>query len=1045
MEMRKIWIILLVVLLLTPLAAAQSAPTGKIIGKIKDAQGAPLPGVSVEGESAKLVGKATAVTDETGTYRLFSLPSGAYTITYSLAGFKTKIRKGIILDLEQTLTLNESLEQSAIAGEVTVIGQSPLIDVRSTAKGSAMRKEIFMQLPRNRDFTGLLSTVPGVQYEGGQGGLTVDGASGSENVWFIDGTNTSHLNSGLQSQSIVMEQIEEVKVTASGYGAEFGGSLGGVVNVISRSGGNEFHADAFGYYNNNRLWMQGKDRDSLRWNPYNQYLPEYISNDTLYFDGGKNRDDTQRFEGVFNLGGYIIKDRLWFFGSFNPVYSRTFGDRFFTTDPVDVTKAKYPNDTARDPRQGRPVYEFYLKNYNWNYQFKLTSQILKGMRFSASMVNNFSNNRGSIPGLTGTSAKNYPWIASWDNTILKGTDPGLDYPNWSANASMDYTLSNNFLVNARFGYAMNDQNNQQIKMPGTRYVFSYANTMYPEIPADLQHFSGWSNWAGATSETVSYLLDRASMNLDFTYYMSLGGEHAWKFGVQYIRLHENVNTAQQHPAVTLVWGQFYTMPDGTKIQGKYGYYTVVSDFKSIYGNRWDASSNNWAIYLQDSWTIGTKFTLNLGVRTESEYVPTFNNDKTLPGWKDKPIKFGFKDKIAPRFGAVYDVFGDSSMKVFASYGLYFDVVKLHMATGMTGGTKWWTSYYTLDTYDFTKIAASGDIANQTDQGLGGTYLGSRNWRYVDFNMIDPGMQPMAQSEMSFGAEKKVTEEISFSARLVYKHLYRTIEDVGIMVQDAQGNFSEAYFQANPGFGYARPVSQGGKMADQYWPTPKAKREYWGLNLALEKRFSDNWQGGVNYTWSSLRGNYGGLASSDEGGRTSPNRDRYFDMWFERYQINGTPLNGVLPSDRAHYFKVYGSYAFPFGLTMGLVAYGRSGLPRQTSLSFNDMTVLPEGYGNLGRLPFTAWADLFLEYSLRIAGKYTIGLNLQINNVTNTSTIQGYVDSANRTMIRVTADTLATKTVDWKALLPSYWPNEMFGMWSSRYGPWTARLGARLSF
>ena len=217
-----------------------------------------LPGVAVEAESPKMVGKATSVTDEKGAYRLFSLPSGTYSVTFTLQGFKTYKRENIILQLEQTITLDVTMEQGALAEEVTVIGQSPLIDVKSTTKGSTMTRDVFMQLPRNRDFTGLLSTVPGVQYEDIQGGLTVDGASGSENVWFIDGTNTSHMNYGLQAQSIIMEQVEEVKVTASGYGAEFGGSLGGVVNVISRSGGNEFHGELYGYYNNNRLCIPAK-------------------------------------------------------------------------------------------------------------------------------------------------------------------------------------------------------------------------------------------------------------------------------------------------------------------------------------------------------------------------------------------------------------------------------------------------------------------------------------------------------------------------------------------------------------------------------------------------------------------------------------------------------------------------------------------------------------------------------------------------------------------------------------------------------------------
>ncbi len=91
------------------------------------------------------------------------------------------------------------------------------------------------------------------------------------------------------------------------------------------------------------------------------------------------------------------------------------------------------------------------------------------------------------------------------------------------------------------------------------------------------------------------------------------------------------------------------------------------------------------------------------------------------------------------------------------------------------------------------------------------------------------------------------------------------------------------------------MSEGGQVRRCVsGPAPKAKREYYGLNLSLEKRFSNNWQGGVNYTWSSVKGNYGGLSSSDENGRNSPNVERYFDLWFETLRLDGTPLDGPCP-------------------------------------------------------------------------------------------------------------------------------------------------------
>ncbi len=1046
MQRKKIPIFVLTFVLLVGFAAAQ-IPTGKIVGKVKDDQGVALPGVSVVAESSKLVGQATAVTDDQGAYRLFSLPSGNYNVTFSLQGFKTTKRESIALSLEQTITLDLSMAQTSLNEEITVVGQSPLIDVKSTTKGSTMTKETFMALPRTRNFNGLLSTVPGVQIEGNQGGLSVDGASGAENVFYLDGANITNVHIGTQAQNLVMEGIEEVKVTASGYTAEFGGSMGGVVNVISRSGGNEFHGDIYALYNDASMLFQGRSRDLLRLNPYNTLIAEYANNDDIYFDGGKNRDINQRFEGVFNLGGFILKDKLWFFGMFNPVYNPITSHRFFTGDPVDLTKATHPGDTANDPRQGRTLYDFPTLNVNLNWQAKLTAQPIKGLRMSLSANSNYGYNRGETPVQAGTSSKNYPWNGDWENALIPNGQPGFSFPNMSGNLTMDYTVSNNFLISLRGGYNMTNTTNQQVKRAGTDYNFGYANTMFPEIPAADQHYSGWTNWAGTDSEIKKVLYERFSGNLDMTYYMNLAGEHAWKFGLQYVRIHEDRNQGWQYPVVTLNWGadKFYDMPDGSRVQGAYGWYVIQSDWKSPYGYSWNIHSDNWAIYLQDSWTIGDRLTLNVGVRTESEYLPAFTTDQTNAGWKQKAIEFGFDKKIAPRLGAIYDVFGDSSLKLFASYGVYYDVMKMYLAEGAFGGFKWWTSYYTLDNADWTKIAASGDLSNKADQAAGGTYKGSRNWRSTGFDMVDPGLKPVAQSEFSFGAEKKLTEELSLGARVVYKHLLQTIEDIGVLDQDADGNFSEVYYTGNPGYGYATPISQGGKLLDSYWPIPKAKREYWGLNLTLEKRFSNNWQGSINYTLSRLSGNYGGLASSDENGRVSPNAERFWDAWFERYDLTGAPLDGVLPSDRPHYIKALGSYSFPFGLTVGFTAYGRSGFPRQTTLTFNDMTMLAGGYGDLGRLPFTAWADAYVEYNLRIAKKYTVNLNATIQNITNTKTIQGYFSTPTRVMIRWTDAQLMSKSLDWHNEIATHTPDPRYGLWTAQFGTWTWTLGARFSF
>ena len=357
--MSKRFIIAILALFMAGVAFAQLVPTSQMSGKVVDNTGAPLPGVSVEATSPRLVGKATAVTDGDGNYRLFSLPSGVYEVTFTLQGFQTLIRKDIVIQLSQQITLNATLNQAALEEQVTVIGQSPLIDVKSTVKSQTMTKEVFMALPRNRSFDGLVSTIPGVQYDNRTGGLSVDGATGTENMWYMDGADITQPHIGTNAQGAVMELVDEVKVTASGYNAEFGGSMGGVVNVITRSGGNAYHGDVSFYYNDNTQFMQGKAREYFRWSPLNSNIPEYVNDDDLYWQGGRARDDYKRFEGVFTLGGYILKDKLWFFGSVNPVYSRTYAQRFFNSDdtnpdPTIVSTAPVLPLLQQEPRLQRP-------------------------------------------------------------------------------------------------------------------------------------------------------------------------------------------------------------------------------------------------------------------------------------------------------------------------------------------------------------------------------------------------------------------------------------------------------------------------------------------------------------------------------------------------------------------------------------------------------------------------------------------------------------------------------------------------------------------
>jgi hypothetical protein len=1012
-KLRSFIFVLLSLALFSGILLAQ-VPTGKIIGTVTDNEGSPLPGVTVGATSPKLVGKASAITDVNGVYRLLVLPPGTYKITFALQGFNTVIREDIVLTLEQTLTVNVSMTPGKIEEEITVTGKVPLIDVKSTIKGMNLTKEMFELLPKGRNFDTLITAIPGVNNEPYLGGISVDGASGGENMFYVDGMDISHLDSGIRGQSAVFEFVEEVQIKASGYQAEFGGSMGGVVNVISRSGGNEFHGELTGYYSGSMLTT--KERDTQRLSLYDVTKAEYVNYEDLY-----GKDKYNSYEVGFNFGGYILKNKLWFFGSFLPRFDDT--TRHVHWIPEGV--AADSDNTRNQPY--------------WNASVKISSQPIKNLRLSANFIDNFSKYRGDLPSRDGISIPNKPW-----------SQYGFDYPNWSGSLTADYVIGNNFIISARGGYFFSDTNNQQVQPSGPRYYFrkqnpgptNTTNAMFPEIPASYVKPVGWSNMP--TSElyvSEKQIRDRATGNLDLTYYLKLAGEHALKAGVQWARIEEDIDNSAKYEQICLGWNTaFQFLGTGETVTGKYGHYSVEGGKSGPYGTYGNPSSIRWSIYLQDSWTphfLKNKLTLNFGVRAEKEDVPSFSN---LPGYDHSPVKFSFADKIAPRFGFIYDLFGDSSLKIFGSFGLYYDVMKLDLALSKYGGLKWISDYYTLDDWDFYKIG-NGNYP--------GTYITSYNWRLPGFDVTDPNLMPTVQSELSFGAEKKIAENFSASIRVVYKHLIHTIHDAGILTPAG-----ELYYVCNPGFGITLKKSKGGWFPDEFPDEPIARREYWAVNFNFEKRLSQHWFGGGSYTWSRLWGNYSGLGNSDEWGRLSPNHDRRWDQWWCELDKNLKEVLGPLNTDRPHQFKFYGSYVFDFGLTLGLVANAMSGIPISREFDPGTEGYHPDGRLTDGRTPFLFFTNAYVEYKLKMTDKYRILLSLNVDNVFDTKTARRVYTKINQGAFVISDEErlagswtydLTNHTVTTIKGTRAYVPDPRFLQGFDFYPPLSARIGVKIIF
>ncbi|HJQ36055.1 MAG TPA: TonB-dependent receptor [Thermoanaerobaculia bacterium] len=274
--------------------------TGDLRGTVTDQAGAPLPGVTITLSGAGV--PQVQVTDAYGNFRFPALAPGNYTITAQLEGFATA-KTPAVVNLGKTtfvpITLSPALSES-----MTVTADAPVVDVGSSSIDTNLGTRAIETLPTGRNYSSIAQVVPGVASDAnpsnpGQSTITVYGSSGAENAFFVDGVNTTNVEYGFQGKELNFEFIREVNVKTGGYEAEFGRSTGGIINVITKSGGNELSGDVFGYY------------DSDSW----QADAEPVVDTTLA--GFKRRD-----YGA-DIGGAFVRDKLWFFAAYDRVKNAT--------------------------------------------------------------------------------------------------------------------------------------------------------------------------------------------------------------------------------------------------------------------------------------------------------------------------------------------------------------------------------------------------------------------------------------------------------------------------------------------------------------------------------------------------------------------------------------------------------------------------------------------------------------------------------------------------------------------------------------------------
>jgi Carboxypeptidase regulatory-like domain/TonB-dependent Receptor Plug Domain len=916
-------------------AANAQEQRGAIEGAVRDTQGAVVAGVAVAARGATGFA-ADRVTDASGVYRFASLPPGRYEVVARLDGFVPARVVDIELALGVQLRIDRVIEPAGPSETLEVVSESPLIAVTQSARAINIRDEQIERLPQGRDFTSLAIQAPGVNDERKLSGISIDGSSGAENRIVIDGVETTDTWFGTPGQFLVTDFIEELQVKSSGYSAEYGGSTGGVLNAITKAGSNVWRGEALLYWSGNML--DAAPRPTLQLAPIDRSRAEHVT---------FPEDHYHQVEPGFTLGGPIVRERIWFFGGYIPSFR-----------PLERTVTFLTNGTTRRFRQD-------LRRHH--AAVNMSARLGPRWRAKTTFSTGRQTQRGLLPSLDGAS------------------NPAADYsidtidPNYSASASVDFTPNSHALVSFRTGYFFKDLFNEGVYR-GDRYLYQTSSVGFPGVPTEYQQPGLYSNVPSNTGRDKGKG-PHLGLQVDGTLFFSAAGQHQLKGGVQFDRVGLDTLAGDTGNSILFYWGQSFNA-----MRGPFGYYRIFSsDRRPNQGfiTEGDATVHNLGLFIQDAWNIGKTVTIHLGLRTENEVVPSLSTDPRVPR---TAIRFGFADKLAPRLGFAWDVNDNRQTKIYGSWGVFYDITKLQISFGF-GGFSLVNNWYTLDSGDIGAIVDNPDCPpacpGRLIRGPVGSTVLLNN---PDDNRIDPDLKQTRLQEAVVGVEHVIAPKLSVGARYIHKQVERALEDVG--TQDARLSAMTIVRIGNPGFGNAATFFPPG--ATTPIPLPKARRDYDAVEVSIDRRLFQRWSGRISYTWSRLHGNYSGLAQSDEDGRVAPNIGLSFDYPLRSFDERGTPVYGVLATDRTHQTKAHFLYDFPFGTSVGARWFGASGIPRTREASFMPgILVMYRGRNSDGRLPFLSQFDVHLQHQLRAGDRYSLTLSGNVTNLINQGAATNY--------------------------------------------------------
>jgi len=676
-----------------------ASSTGTIQGRVSDSQGAVLPGVTITATSAALIQPQTTVTSETGNYRFPAVPPGTYSVSYELAGFNTLKRDGIAIGLGFTAQVNVELALATLQETVTVSGASPVIDTSTTRIQQNFKMEQLQSIPNGRDMWALLAVTPSVQMgridvggnrAGTQTGYTAYGMTGQVRV-LIEGINTTE-GTGGAGFYFDYASLEEAFIGTSGQSAEMP-NPGVQSQFIARSGSNsfqgEYHLD---WYNNS---LQGSNI------PDSYIVPTAFNNSPIR---AHSNEIGRYYDHDINLGGPLMKDRLWMFATYRTQFNA-------------VSQPQFNFDKTFDTKLWNPVAKL---TYQLNQKNKLTGYYQWGQK----------EQPNRLPFATYT-------YQSPEQTFKQ------DSGSWVYKGEWNSTISDKLYVEARygdFGYYFpliaNSSENYEWRDSGRLEVLG-ANQIW-QLDRDRKQYT-----AAAT-----YFLDTAKGSHTFKSGAELLKEQSWEGYLQ--QWGGNIDHIYTNGVSNQVVFALPTATDAGKL-------SAHDDLTSR------AALDQIGLFINDTWSLG-RVTVNAGLRydrykgwlPEQQQLAASTGPISVAAKTFPETTFYTWNQVAPRIGVTFDLTGDGKTVLKGNYGLFWHNPGAGVGGNGNPNTADKRATYTWNDINGDRRWQSGEEGAQVSASLEGA-IG-----------VDPNIKAPYTHEASAWVERQLTDTMGVRAGFVYK-------------------------------------------------------------------------------------------------------------------------------------------------------------------------------------------------------------------------------------------------------------------------------------